>query len=73
MDNVLDALILACASGRWQKVARMIAHVADRAREGTNFGTIAVRIQSLVHDGKLEVKGDLSQWGHSEVRLRQLR
>lgn len=71
MDNVLDVLILTCASERWQKVARMIAQVADQARGETNFDTIAVRIWTLVDDGRLEAKGDLSRWGHSEVRLRQ--
>jgi hypothetical protein len=73
MDNILDALILTCASERWQKVARMIAQVADRARPGTNFDTVAARIRALVDDGNLEAKGDLSRWGHSEVRLRQSR
>jgi hypothetical protein len=69
MDNSLDALILMCASQRWQKVARMITQVADRDSEGTNFNAIATRIRRLVEGGKLEAKGDLSRWGYSEVRL----
>jgi hypothetical protein len=68
MDNILDTLIFTCASERWQKVARVIAQVADRAPAGINFDTIAARIKALVGDGKLEAKGDLSRWGHSEVR-----
>lgn len=73
MNNFLDSLILACSSERWQKVARIIAQVADRATAGGNFEMIASRIRTLVEDGKLEAKGDLSQWRYSEVRLRQTR
>lgn len=71
MNNLLDSLILTCAMERWQKVARMIALVADRAGTEPKFEDIAARIRRLVDAGKLEAKGDLARWGHSEVRLRQ--
>ena len=73
MDNSLDVLILTCASERWQKVAKVVAQVADRANSAANLNAIAVRIRTLVDDGKLESKGDLSRWGYSEVRLTQSR
>jgi hypothetical protein len=61
MGEVLDTVILTCAVERWQKVARIIAQVADRAGPGINFDAIAARIDALVEDDKLEAKGDLSQ------------
>jgi Protein of unknown function len=71
MNDPLDALILSFASERWQKVAKMIAVVSDRAGDGTNFDAIADRIRALVDDGKLQAEGDLSRWRFSEVRLTQ--
>jgi hypothetical protein len=71
MNDPLDALILSSASERWQKVARIIAVVSERAGDGTNFNAIAARICALVDDGKLQAKGDLSRWRYSEVRLPQ--
>jgi hypothetical protein len=71
MSSALDALILSAASERWQKVARIIAVVSQRAGDGTNFDAIAARIRDLVDDGKLQAEGDLSRWRHSEVRLPQ--
>lgn len=69
MDELLDALILTCAIERLQKVAKIVAQVADRAGAGISFDSIAARIQTLVEEGKLEAKGDLSRWRYSEVRV----
>lgn len=71
MNDPLDALILSCASERWQKVAKIIAVASERAGDGTNFDTTAARIRALVDDGKLQAEGDLSRWRYSEVRLPQ--
>jgi hypothetical protein len=71
MSNTLDALILSSVNGRWQKVAKIIRVVSERAADGTNFDAIAARIRALVDDGKLQAEGDLSRWRHSEIRLRQ--
>jgi hypothetical protein len=71
MNDPFDALILSSASGRWQKVAKIIAVVSERAGDGPNFDAIAARIRALVEDGKLQAEGDLSRWRHSEVRLPQ--
>lgn len=68
MDGMWDALILSSASERWQKVAKIITVVADRLDDGTNLDTIAARIRALADEGRLEAKGDLSQWRFSEVR-----
>jgi hypothetical protein len=70
MNGPLDSL-LSCASERWQKVARIIASVSDRADADTNFDTIAVRIRALVNEDQLEAKGDVSRWRYSEVRRPQ--
>lgn len=73
MDDTWDAMILSVASDRWQKVARIIAVVSERAGNGKHFDAIATRIRALVDLGKLEAKGDVSRWGYSEVRCVQLR
>jgi Protein of unknown function len=68
MDDTWDAMILSAASDRWQKVARIIAVVSERAGNGKHFDAIAARIRALADEGRLEAKGDLSQWRFSEIR-----
>jgi hypothetical protein len=68
MNNRIDTLILSLTSDRWQKVARIVALASDRAAEGEDFEMIAGRICVLVEEGKLQAKGDLSRWRHSEIR-----
>jgi hypothetical protein len=69
VNKALDAVILSFAGERWQKVAKIIYLASDGAADGTDFDAIEARIRALVDDGKLEAKGDLSRWRHSEVRL----
>jgi Protein of unknown function len=64
----VDTLILSFTNERWQKVARIIALVSQRSDDQTKLDAIAARIRALVDDGNLEVKGDISRWGYSEVR-----
>lgn len=71
MNSLLDGLILSSVTERWKKVAKIIAVVSERAGNTANLNAIAARICALVDDGKLEGKGDLSRWGHSEVRRDQ--
>ena len=71
MKNTLDSLILSSAGNRWQKVARIIAVVSERAANGVSFDAIAARIRALVDGGELKAKGNVSQWRHSEVRRAQ--
>ncbi len=68
MNDTLDALILSFTSERWLKVARIIGQVSERTGEETRLDTIAARIRTLVDEGKLEAKGDVSRWRYSEVR-----
>jgi Protein of unknown function len=71
MNEILDVLILSLARERWLKVARIIGQVSERTGEKTKPDATAMRIRALVDNGKLEVKGDLSRWRYSEVRLAQ--
>jgi hypothetical protein len=71
MNSLLDSLILSSVTERWKKVAKIIAVGSDRAGHTANLGAIADRIGALVDEGKLKGKGDLSRWGHSEVRRGQ--
>jgi hypothetical protein len=71
MQNVLDSLILSTATERWQKVARIVALVSGHTGDDISPDAIAERIRALVDSGKLEAKGDVSRWGHSEVRHTQ--
>lgn len=71
MDQAWDDLIFSETCERWLKVARIISRVSDRVPNGPHFEEIAARIQTLVNEGKLEAKGDLSRWLYSEVRLAQ--
>jgi Protein of unknown function len=68
----IDNLILSIASERWQKMA-MIVGVALSECEDRNVcvsGTaVADRIRILVDQRKLEGRGFLQRWRHSEVRL----
>jgi hypothetical protein len=68
MNKLMDTLILSLTTDRWQKVARIIALVLDRAPDGTDFEMMAGRIRVLVEEGKLQAKGDLTRWTHSEIR-----
>jgi len=72
MSNGLDSLILSSANDRWQKVAKVMALVSER-HHNTDFGAIETRIRTLVDGGKLEAKGNLSQWRFSEIRRAQSR
>ena len=65
----IDSLILAHAQHCWQKVAMISEKVGQPT--GIEYEVIASRIGALVADGKLESVGDIKQWRHSEVRLRQ--
>jgi hypothetical protein len=71
MEDMWDDLIFSETRERWLKVARIIGRVSDRVPNGPHFEQIAARIQALADGGKLEAKGDLTQWLFSEVRLPQ--
>lgn len=70
-EQEIDDLILALATARWQKTAMIIAKASNRL-EGEPGGNpeerVAERIRQLVETNRLESRGDLSRWRHSEVR-----
>jgi hypothetical protein len=71
-NDIWDDLIFSKTRERWLKVARIIGRVSNRVPNGPHFfDAIAARFQALVNEGKLEAKGDLTQWLFSEVRLPQ--
>jgi Protein of unknown function len=68
----IDAALLAEASVRWRKAARIVG--GAMSRQPTRVVGIpdlfyAQRIRSLVERGLLEADGDLTYMGRSEVRL----
>lgn len=71
MDDMWDNLIFSETREHWLKVARIIGRVSDRVPNGPHFEQIEARIRALVNEGKLEARGDVTQWLFSEVRLPQ--
>ena len=71
-DQELDEIILSLAEERWQKTAMMIVKALDRLEVevlDVHGHRLVERIEHLVNEGRLEFRGDLSRWRHSEVRL----
>jgi hypothetical protein len=67
----LQHTILSALGDRWTKVAMVIARVASATGEDSNvvFGNhISHHISALVRDGRLEARGDVTNWRSSEVR-----
>ena len=64
----LDALILSQCSERPQKVAMIIAKVAE-VGSGIDPEAIGDRIVALANGGKLSAVGDVTDWRHSEIAL----
>ena len=73
-DAALDALILARADLHWHKVALLIARVSSDERfpasdKLDDMEVISGRIRQLIADGRIEVRGDVTEWRFSEVRI----
>lgn len=68
-----DELALACASERWLKVERVVAHALVEAWDDDGIQTsdvvLAGRIRALVESGKLEFRGDPMDWPNCEIRI----
>lgn len=67
-----DDLVLSLAGPHWQKSAMIIAKALERLAEAAPEGgaeAIARSLRHLVETGRLEARGDLSNWRSSEVRL----
>lgn len=69
-----DHLLLSFADEHWRKTARVIGEAMARSWDDNGIQTedllLGGRIWALVEAGRLEARGDLSHWRHSEVRLR---
>jgi len=70
----IDALIFADMVGHWRKVARIVASaltICEARSIPLSAEVIAARVQELAETGRIESKGNLTMWRHSEVRLPQ--
>jgi hypothetical protein len=69
----LDTLIFSALAQTWRKTARIVGSTFEQCEARSfpvSLEVIAARIQALAEAGKIEGKGNLSMWRHSEVRLR---
>lgn len=69
----IDGTILSVVGGRWEKVAMVIATVANAMESDLPDGDdgcrlVARHIETLIRDGRLLAQGDVTNWRFSEVR-----
>ena len=71
--TAFDELLLSCADERWVKTARVIGRALAESWDGDGIQVddlvLGARVPALVAAGRLDGRGDLSDWRHSEVRL----
>jgi len=71
-ETELDSIIFSALSLRWQKTAMVISKALKQCETlalPVDAEVVGVRIQALAEADRLEGKGDLRKWRHSEVRL----
>lgn len=71
INHKLDALIVACATEEWCKVALFIARATDAASAVAVPVTgqlIAQRLYALVETGQLAAQGNVRRWRAASVR-----
>jgi hypothetical protein len=71
-ETDLDSIIFSALSLRWQKTAMVIGKALERCQTlalPVSAEVLGVRTQALAEALRLEGKGDLRKWRHSEVRL----
>jgi uncharacterized protein DUF3658 len=69
----VDAILFSVLKQRLQKVAMVVGLASKRSREldlPTDPEAFSARLRALAEAGRIEAKGDLRKWGHSEVCLR---
>ncbi len=67
----IDALILSLVTAHWQKTASVIGQTRERypgSLGGDPEEKVAERIKWLAGTNRLESRGELSRWRHSEIR-----
>jgi hypothetical protein len=72
-DSEIDAAVLSSAEPSWSKVAMVICRtmeclLGELPGDEKMNDRIAARIESLVAQGRLQGRGNLERWRHSEVR-----
>jgi len=68
----IDRTLLSFCGERWLKVARIIANTKisfENRKIKLSNDAIDARMRALVGKGRLEAKGNIRKWRHSEVRL----
>ena len=66
----MDRAILAVCRERWQKVAMVLVRASEALGTGYEVDdALALRLEMMVADGRLEAIGNVKRWRHSEVRL----
>jgi hypothetical protein len=69
----VDAIIFSVLMSRLQKTAMVIGQAMSHCREHglpVEAEIISARIQALAASNRIESAGDLRQWRHSEVRIK---
>jgi hypothetical protein len=69
----VDAIPFSVLTPRLQEVAMVVGKAADRSEKlhlPTASEVFGVRLSALAEAGRIESRGDLRKWRHSEVRLR---
>lgn len=71
----IDAIVLACATDEWSKVAIVIARATDAARAqnvSTTAQSLAARVYALAEASRIETRGNVRRWRDGEIRARQI-
>ena len=72
-ETDIDAILFSVATRRWQKIAMIVILAAKRSQTlalATDVEIFGARVVALVEAGRIEAKGDIRKWRHSEVRLK---
>jgi Protein of unknown function len=68
----IDVALLSFCKEHWQKVAKIIGNsllTFDARSVRVRAHAIDLRMATLVRNGRLEAKGNISEWRYSEVRF----
>lgn len=73
-DLQIEDAVLAVARSSWKKISTIIVETADELggklpRTDEGYHLVASCIEALVHDSRLEARGNTKEWRFSEVRL----
>lgn len=72
-QNQLEEMVLSFVKADWRKTALVIANVLHQCEDrGIQMPSdwIFQKIVDLCESGRIESQGNLSDWRHSEVRIR---